>query len=291
VVRPTLPTRTSFKQGLSNKLHISFVIKNKSQTKQSIKQPNDAQPSSTHAALVAASNKKAALPLAPPQSCTPSLPMPISGLSTSVSVSKEKKRILKEYLSMFGSGYQELIITKKKGKLDHNEPLQSLASSRQGMKPSTDKYYQVKELTIHNVVTIVIQEYAAFSKNELLNIRLLNTDFSKMIPKLQQWLQIDFSTLRKPRLNYESQMQVDPHRVSMANAAMAHFGLDQGRFLRWMGGKYTGQHQDTHSTIAAVRGHVSADDYAHMASILLNGCPAQLDFEEPLSNKTEMIKR
>ncbi len=79
------------------------------------------------------------------------------------------------------------------------------------MKPSTNKYYQVKELTIYNVVTIVIQEYAAFSKNELLNIRLLNTDFTKMIPKLQQWLQIDFSLLRKLCLNYESQMQIDPH--------------------------------------------------------------------------------
>jgi hypothetical protein len=183
-----------------------------------------------------------------------------------------------------------MIITKKKGKLDHNEPLQSLASSRQGMKPSTNKYYQVKELTIYNVVTMVIQEYVAFSKNELLNIHLLNTNFAKMIPKLQRWLQIDLSMLRESRLNYKSQMQIDPHQVCMANAAVAHFGLDPGRFVRWMGGKYTGQHQDTHSTLAAVRGHVLADDYAHMKRILLDGCPAQLNFEEPLSNKTKMIK-
>jgi hypothetical protein len=123
VVQPTLPTRTSFEQGLSNKLHNSLVIKNKSQTKQSIKQTREALPSSTPATLVAAMNKKAAQPLAPSHSCTPSLPMPISGPSTTVSGSKEKKRILEEYMSMFGSGYQELIITKKKGKLDHNEPL------------------------------------------------------------------------------------------------------------------------------------------------------------------------
>ncbi len=58
------------------------------------------------------------------------------------------------------------------------------------MKPSTNKYYQVKELMIYNVVTIVIQAYVAFSKNKLLNIRLLNTNFAKMIPKLQRWLQI-----------------------------------------------------------------------------------------------------
>jgi hypothetical protein len=211
VVRPTLPTRTSFEQGLSDKLHNSLVIKNKSQTKQSIKQPRNAQPSSTPAASVAASNMKAALLPAPPQSCTPFLATPISGLSTSVPGSKEKKRILEEYVSRFGSGYQESIINKKKGKHNHDEPLQSLASFRQGMKPSTDKYYRVKELTIYNVVTIVVQEYAAFSKNELSNICLLNTNFAKMILKLQRWLQIDFSMLREPRLNYKSQMQIDPH--------------------------------------------------------------------------------
>jgi hypothetical protein len=82
--------------------------------------------------------------------------MPISGLSTSVSGSKEEKCILEEYVSKFGSGYQELIITKKKGKLNHNEPLQFVASSWQGMKPSTNKYYQVKELTIYDIVTIVV---------------------------------------------------------------------------------------------------------------------------------------
>ncbi len=93
-------------------------------------------------------------------------------------------------MSKFGFGHQESIINKKKGKLNHNEPLQFVASSQQGMKPSTNKYYQVKELTIYNVITIVIQKYAAFSKNELLNIHLLNTNFAKMIPKLKRWLQI-----------------------------------------------------------------------------------------------------
>ncbi len=157
------------------------------------------------------------------------------------------------------------------------------------MKPSTDKYYRVKDLRIYNVITIVIQEYTAFSKNELLSIRLINTDFTKMIPKLKRWLQIDFSPLCKPRLNYKSQTQIDPHQVCMANIAMAHFCLDPLRFVQWMGGKYTGQHQDAYSTLAAVKGHVSTNDYKQMKRILLDRCPAQLNFEEPLSNKIEMI--
>jgi hypothetical protein len=109
------------------------------------------------------------------------------------------------------------------------------------MKPSSNKYYRVEELTIYNVITIVIQEYTFFSKNELSSLHLTNKNFSKMIPKLKRWLKIDFSTLRKPRLNHENQIQINPHQVCMANAAMAHFGLDPGRFVRWIGGEYTGQ--------------------------------------------------
>jgi hypothetical protein len=288
-MHPSLQNKTLFEQGLSNKLHNPLVIKNKSKTKQSIKQPTSAIPPTTSAALVAPSNEKATLPPVQHQSCAPFLPTPISGISSSVSGPKEKKCILEEYVSKFGSGHQELIITKKKGKLDPNEPLHFIMSSWKGMKPSTDKYYRVKDLMIYNIITIVIQEYMAFSKNELLSIRLINTDFAKMIPKLKRWLQIDFSTLRKPRLNYESHTQIDPHRVCMANTAMAHFGLDPGRFVRWMGDEYTGQHRDAYLTLAAVKGHVSTNNYKQMKRILLNGCPAQLDFEEPLSNKIEMI--
>ncbi len=59
-------------------------------------------------------------------------------------------------MSKFGSGHQESIITKKKGKLDLNEPLHFVTSSWKGMKPSTDKYYWVKDLTIYKTVQIEI---------------------------------------------------------------------------------------------------------------------------------------
>jgi hypothetical protein len=95
--------------------------------------------------------------------------------------------------------------------------------------------------------------------------------------------------LPKPRLNYKNQKQINPHQVCMANAAMAHFGLDPGRFVRWMGDEFTGQLQDAYSTLAAVKGYVSIDNHEQVKRILLDRCPAQLNFEEPLSNKIEMI--
>ncbi len=53
-------------------------------------------------------------------------------------------------------------------------------------------------------------------------------------------------------IELQKSKKINFHQVSMANAAMAHFGLDPGRFVRWMGGKYTDQYQDAHSTLAAV---------------------------------------
>jgi hypothetical protein len=78
----------------------------------------------------------------------------------------------------------------------------------------------------------------------------------------------------------------------MASAAMVHFGLDPGKFFRWMGGKYTGYHREVKKTLIAVRPYVTDEDYNHMERILLDGCPVELKFTEPLSNnKLEMIWR
>jgi hypothetical protein len=76
----------------------------------------------------------------------------------------------------------------------------------------------------------------------------------------------------------------------MASAAMVHFGLNPGKFVRWMGGKYTGYHRDIQRTLATVCPYITAKDYNHIEQILLDGCPAELMFTEPLDNKLKMIR-
>ena len=100
------------------------------------------------------------------------------------------------------------------------------------------------------------------------------------IPKTCRWLRLDFTPLREPRYFYESQECIDPHRVEMASAAMVHFGLDPGKFVRWLSGEYTGHHRDVCCTLNAIHEHVSAQDYEHIKSILLDGCPAQFTFDD-----------
>jgi hypothetical protein len=54
-------------------------------------------------------------------------------------------------------------------------------------------------------------------------------------------------------------------------------------------GKYTGQHWDIQHALDAIQDHVTSDDYGHIKQILLDGCPAQLTFDEPSRNKLEFI--
>ncbi len=76
----------------------------------------------------------------------------------------------------------------------------------------------------------------------------------------------------------------------MASAAMVHFDLNPGKFVRWMGGKYTGYHCDIQRTLAMVRLYITAKDYNQIEQILLDSCPAELMFTEPMDNKLKMIR-
>jgi hypothetical protein len=58
-----------------------------------------------------------------------------------------------------------------------------------------------------------------------------------------------------------------------------------------MGGEYTGYHHNVQRTLAAVRPYITDEDYNHIEQILLDGCPAESMFTEPLDNKLEMIRQ
>ncbi len=98
------------------------------------------------------------------------------------------------------------------------------------------------DLYLYNIITTIIKECRViFSKEDLSNLQLVNKDYAAIVPKVICWLLIDFTPLREPRLGYKNQACIDPYRVEMASAAMIHFGLDPGKFERFLSGEYTGQ--------------------------------------------------
>jgi hypothetical protein len=121
------------------------------------------------------------------------------------------------------------------------------------MRPSLDKWHQVGDLQLYNIITTIIKECrVSFACEDLPNLCLVNKDFSNIVPKVLPWLQVDFTSLRNPCLGYEQQDHIDPHFVKKASAAMIHFGLDPEKSARFLLGKYTSQYQDGHCTLDAV---------------------------------------
>ena len=100
------------------------------------------------------------------------------------------------------------------------------------MRPSLNKWYHVGDLHLYNVITMIIKEcQVSFSRKDLSNLRLVNKDYATIVQKVIRWLQINFTPLHEPQLEYENQECIDPHHVEMASAAMIHFGLDPRKFV------------------------------------------------------------
>jgi hypothetical protein len=159
------------------------------------------------------------------------------------------------------------------------------------MRPSLDKWYQVGDLHLYNVITTIIKKCrVSFLKEDISNLCLVNKDFANIVPKVLRWLRGNFTPLQDPCLGYEQQDHINPYCVEMASAAMIHsFGLDPGKFVCFLLGEYTGQYCDIRCTLDAIQDHITSDDYGHIKRILLDGCPAQFTFEEPSNNKLEFI--
>jgi hypothetical protein len=209
----------SFEQVLSNNLHSTLVIRPTASKKIStaslsstLAKPAEPlhQPSPTDASDV---NSKIVTLLHTSNSVTASHDM-LSNNSIIVKGTREKKCILMAYQEKFGSKYPKLIVTRKKGKISDNTSLH-----RAHMRPSLDKWYQVGDLHLYNIITIIIKECrVSFSKEDISNLCLVNKDFANIVLKVLHWLRVDFTPLRDPHLGYKQQ----DHMILIAWKWLAH---------------------------------------------------------------------
>ncbi len=114
------------------------------------------------------------------------------------------------------------------------------------------------DLHLYNIITTIIKECrVSFLKEDLSNLCLVNKDFASIVLKVLHWFQVDFTPLQDPCLGYKQQDHIDPYCMETASVAMIHFGLEPGKFVCFLSGKYTGQHQDVHHTLDATQDHVT----------------------------------
>ena len=79
---------------------------------------------------------------------------------------------------------------------------------------------------------------------------------------------IDWTPILEPRLNYQEQERVDPHRVDMATALAIQVGLDPGRIVRTLEGEYTGAWRNVEDILGEVESVVTPEDDDYINRIL-----------------------
>ncbi len=196
VVCPLCIAPVSFEQVLSDKLHSTLVIQPIASKKVStallsskLVKPTKPlqQPSLTDASDV---KSKIVTLLHASNSVTASHDMS-SNNSIIIQGTRKKKRILTDYQEKFGSEYPELIVTRKKGKIYNYT---SLHCAR--MRPSLNKWYQVGDLHLYNVIATIIKDCRdIFLKEDLSILCLVNKDFTNIVPKVLRWLRVNFTPL------------------------------------------------------------------------------------------------
>ena len=92
------------------------------------------------------------------------------------------------------------------------------------MKPGEDKYYDLSDLTIWNVVVLVVNSFLCVK--DLLSLSRSSKVINKIVPEVHHLLKIGWTLFLEPRLHYQDEESVDPHRVDMATALAIRVGLD-----------------------------------------------------------------
>ncbi len=207
-----------------------------------------------------------------------------------VSVGIKKNKILSNYeLSCMSKGItSQVSASTNKGE---NQPLQSYPSNFNlikecTMKPSLDHQYQVDGLHLDNVVIFIVKNYESYlSSKDLDNLKQVNASYSAMILDIERLPHLNFSLLKKPRLDYSTQECISQDRVNLATACLIHYGLHPGMMIQYLKGEYVGKSRDVQKIINKVTPFVCKTDIAHIKRVLTQGCPSCLVFDEARENK------
>ena len=187
-----------------------------------------------------------------------------------VSGTAMKNEILQSYQDKFGADYPKPITTNYLGTPTNHllqPPSQCDLFKSSRMKPEEDKYYGLADLTIWNVVVLVVNSFLCV-KDLLALSRSSKLTMNKVVPETRRLLKVDWTPLFQPRLNYQDQESVDPNRVDMATTLVIRLGLDPGRIVRTLEGEYTGAWRNVGEILGEVESVMTPQDYNHINRIL-----------------------
>lgn len=117
------------------------------------------------------------------------------------------------------------------------------------------QYYQT-EGDFSNVIFFLVKGQW-LGEQDLYSVAMMHNDFKDMIDSVPALLDLDFSSLREPVLDYASQTEVSPDRVRLMTACAVYYNLDIGLVVRYLGREYTASWQNIPDILAAADPYIS----------------------------------
>jgi hypothetical protein len=112
-----------------------------------------------------------------------------------------------------------------------------------------------------------------------------------MILDIEHLQHLNFSLLKKPRLDYSTQECISQDRDNLVTACLIHYDLHLGMMIQYLKGEYIGESREVQKIINKVTPFVCKTDIAHIKRVLTQGCPSCLIFDEARENKLYVIRK
>ena len=124
-----------------------------------------------------------------------------------VNGTKMKHEIIKGYQATFGAYYQQPITTKNlhlgTSNFHLQPPTQCQLVKQCKMRPASNKYYNIIDLSFKHVVVLVLNDY--LNPKERSSLSMTSKAFNKVVVEFPRLMKVDWRPLLLPRLNYQSQ--------------------------------------------------------------------------------------
>jgi hypothetical protein len=126
---------------------------------------------------------------------------------------------------------------------------------------------------------------------DLEELSIVHPDFEAMTISIPRLLQVGFTSLKDPVLDYTSHTSIAPTRVRLLTACAVHYNLDFGLVTRYLGGDYTAEWRDVTKIISTCKPFVASEVLGQKERILTTGCPSYFNWEEDATNKRAFVTR
>ncbi len=157
------------------------------------------------------------------------------------------------------------------------------------MKPDKSHYYQVQDLRFESIIVIVLKPIeGCLSDTCIKKLHCSSRLFNNMTTNVCRLWNLDFSTLREPRIGYADQLDIQALR---GTAGIIHYSLHPGMLIWCVKGKYVGESRDVSQIIKDVLPYILKVDVAHIEQILTKSCPSIIHFMEASDMKSFIIEK